>query len=87
MCSANFAFDCHVRLRYGKVEWGPHGDPHKPNLMALPSFGSRQTWRLAPAHGPTFAPGAANRSSVGTLVERTSGKVVLIKLTEAPQLH
>ena len=55
--------------------------------MALPSFGSRQTWRLAPAHGPTFAPGAANRSSVGTLVERTSGKVVLIKLTEAPQLH
>src|SRR5664279_5764201 len=54
------------------------------NMASIHSRPGEIEGRLVPGHWEgDLIKGAANRSSVGTLVERTSGKVVLIKLTDA----
>src|SRR5450759_4443475 len=54
------------------------------NMASIHSRPGEIEGRLVPGHWEGYLiKGAANRSSVGTLVERTSGKVVLIKLTDA----
>src|SRR4051794_10700308 len=76
-------------LRQGKPHRGrrSRADEKRGKIRDMTSIHERPAeiqGRLVPGHWEgDLIKGAGNRSSIGTLVERTSGKLVLVKLTDA----
>lgn len=76
-------------LRQGKPHRGRRSkaDEKRGKIRDMTSIHERPAeiqGRLIPGHWEgDLIKGAGNRSSIGTLVERTSGKLVLVKLTDA----
>ena len=76
-------------LRQGKPHRGRRSkaDEKRGKIRDMTSIHERPAeiqGRLVPGHWEgDLIKGAGNRSSIGTLVERTSGKLVLVKLTDA----
>src|SRR5918993_583769 len=76
-------------LRQGKPQRGRRAkaDEKRGKIRDMTSIHERPAeiqGRLVPGHWEgDLIKGAGNRSSIGTLVERTSGKLVLVKLTDA----
>ena len=76
-------------LRQGKPQRGrrSRADEKRGKIRDMTSIHERPAeiqGRLVPGHWEgDLIKGAGNRSSIGTLVERTSGKLVLVKLTDA----
>jgi len=76
-------------LRQGKPHRGRRSkaDEKRGKIRDMTSIHERPEeiqGRLVPGHWEgDLIKGAGNRSSIGTLVERTSGKLVLVKLTDA----